>query len=66
MFRNDTEAGTAIGVKFNIRAESVGIELKHINYTAISVRSNDRTVLVVSIYVCTMWNDQTGPGCRLE
>lgn len=49
--RTDDGVGTAIGVKCNIKYEKVTLNLECINYTAVSVKRKEGTVLVISIYV---------------
>lgn len=47
----DDGVGTAVGVKCNIKFETVYISLLYINYTAVCVKREEGSVLIVSIYV---------------
>lgn len=49
--RTDDGVGTAVGVKCNIKFEKVYISLLYINYTAVCVKREEGSVLIVSIYV---------------
>lgn len=45
--RSDNGVGTAIGVKYNIKFDSVQLNVKTINYTAVKVKCMRGVVLIL-------------------